>query len=73
MRHIDVHGRLSVYLRGGGVIDLPKGHAVVSIGNSGNIEELTLTNDGTVELLFLDTKEVAAIVKERPSDSGFVR
>ena len=60
---IDVTGRLSVYLRGGGVIDLSHGRAQLSVDGSGKAKELEIS-DEHLELVWLDTAEVVAIVKE---------
>jgi hypothetical protein len=60
---IEVTGRLSVYLRGGAVIDLSRGHARVVVGAGGRPESLEI-GDNQVELVWIDTAEVVAIVKE---------
>ncbi|MDB4949978.1 MAG: hypothetical protein JWM27_2627 [Gemmatimonadetes bacterium] len=70
---IDVTGRLSVYLRGGAVIALARGRAQISIGNSGRVEEMQIS-DGQVDLVWIDTAEVVAVVKEGETrDTRFSR
>ena len=64
MSKTEASGRLTVYLRGGGVIDLPKGTAEVEVGDDGKAKTITLSNEGDIEVVFLDQSEVVAIVKE---------
>jgi hypothetical protein len=64
MSKLETQGRLSVYLRGGGVIDLPKGNAQVEVGDDGKAKSINLTNEGDIEVVWLDPSEVVAIVKE---------
>jgi hypothetical protein len=63
MSNVDVAGRLSIYLRGGAVIALSHGTAKVVLDASGRVESMEIT-DGHVELVWIDTAEVVAIVKE---------
>ncbi|HET6231611.1 MAG TPA: hypothetical protein VFE05_16175 [Longimicrobiaceae bacterium] len=60
----EVTGRLTVYLRGGAVIDLPNGTAQIDGDESGRPSSISITNQGTVEIVWLDTSEVVAVVKE---------
>jgi hypothetical protein len=60
---IDVTGRLSIYLRGGGVIALSHGQAQLKVDGEGKAKEIKIT-DGHVELVWIDTAEVVAIIKE---------
>lgn len=60
----EASGRLTVYLRGGGVIDLPKGTAEVETDDQGKAKSIQLSNEGDIEVVWLDPAEVVAIVKE---------
>lgn len=60
----EVSGRLTVYLRGGAVIDLPEGHAEIETDKHGVASSVRVTSTGGVELTYLDPSEVVAVVKE---------
>lgn len=60
----DVSGHLTVYLRGGAVIDLPEASAEIEMGSDGRASSIRVTSSGSVELSYLDATEVVAVVKE---------
>lgn len=60
----EVSGRLTVYLRGGGVIDLPDASAEIELDKHGAASSMRITSTGDVELSYLDPSEVVAVVKE---------
>lgn len=64
MSRTEAAGRLSVFLRGGGVLDLPRGKAEIEMSADGKLTSIHVENEGEIEVLYLDASEVVAVVKE---------
>ena len=60
----EVSGHLTVYLRGGAVIDLPEASAEIEMGSDGRASSIRVTSAGSVELSYVDPGEIVAVVKE---------
>ena len=62
-------GQITIYLRGGGTIELRKGKAEITLGGFGRTEEMRFSADGGLEILHLDTSEVIAVTVKKPSEA----